>query len=234
MQLAVSDHGPRAEIAQFVAEELCARTRCRPWKPPSECVRGCRPGAHHQFCVQTAFNASTPIQKQLLALYDMLFSQYSIATSQVLVLASDFKEVKLLPFFTVITTHPCGVKESRRDGMRTTLSALMRLGVIPVLNENDAVGAPADSNVFTDNDSLAALIGSEMNADCVLLLTDVDGLFTHPPGHPESRLISAYTPSLEFNIGSKSAMGRGGMGAKIKVVGLVSSILFADVSDVSS
>ena len=101
-----------------------------------------------------------------MSLYESLFVQYNVTCSQVLVLASDFYE------------------EERRANIRANIETLLALGVVPVVNENDAVSAPPDSNIFTDNDSLAALIGAEMGADLVVLLTDVDGLYTAPPGTP--------------------------------------------------
>lgn len=127
-----------------------------------------------------------------MSLYDTMFSQFSMTCSQVLVLASDFKQ------------------QARIATLADTIDTLLKLGVVPVLNENDAVGAPADASVFTDNDSLATLIGDKMNADLVILLTDVDGLYTAPPGTPGAKLISTYSEASEFAIGEKSAAGRGG------------------------
>lgn len=138
-------------------------------------------------------------QLGLMALYDTLFGQFNIACSQVLVLASDFRE------------------EERRNTVAANIDALLRLGLVPILNENDAVGAPPDGKIFTDNDSLASLIASEVSADALLLLTDVDGVYDAPPSEPGSTLISEYAPqhTATVKIGALSAMGRGGMASKI-------------------
>ena len=108
-----------------------------------------------------------------MSLYDTMFSQFSLTCSQVLVLASDFRE------------------QQRIDTLSNTIDALLKIGVVPILNENDAVGAPPDASIFSDNDSLATLIGAKMNADLVILLTDVDGLYTAPPGTPGQHLSAA-------------------------------------------
>jgi delta-1-pyrroline-5-carboxylate synthetase len=147
--------------------------------------------------LQSSVNDDVDSQAALMSLYDSLFTQYNLTCSQVLVLASDFYD------------------DDRRTNIRSNIDTLLALGVIPVLNENDAVSAPPDASIFTDNDSLAALIGAEMGADLVILLTDVDGLYTAMPGTPGAKLISVYNEASEFAIGEKSASGRGGMGAKI-------------------
>uniref|UniRef100_A0AAV1UJN5 Delta-1-pyrroline-5-carboxylate synthase n=1 Tax=Peronospora matthiolae TaxID=2874970 RepID=A0AAV1UJN5_9STRA len=135
----------------------------------------------------------------LMSLYETLFSLYDVACSQVLVTASDFKTAQ------------------NRANMRDTMLNLLELDVVPIVNENDAVSASPDGTVFTDNDSLAALVGGEIDADLLLLLTDVDGLFTKPPSEPGARVISVFRPEhVNFCIGDKSSVGRGGMGAKIQ------------------
>jgi delta-1-pyrroline-5-carboxylate synthetase len=155
------------------------------------------PDAFSALLITDTLMAPTLFQAALMSLYDSLFSQYNLTCSQVLVLASDFYE------------------NDRVKNIRANIDKLLALGLIPVLNENDAVSAPPDASIFTDNDSLAALIGAEMGADLVILLTDVDGLYTAMPGTPGAQLISVYNESSEFAIGEKSAAGRGGMGAKI-------------------
>ncbi len=101
---------------------------------------------------------------------------------------------------------------------RATLKTLLQLGAVPVINENDTV---ATSEIqFGDNDQLAARVASMMEADCLVLLSDVDGLYTANPGldagaeHlPEVPVI---TPEIEAMAGgSVSGFGRGGMTSKI-------------------
>jgi delta-1-pyrroline-5-carboxylate synthetase len=72
--------------------------------------------------------------------------------------------------------------------------------------------------VFTDNDGLAARLAHELNVELVVLMTDVDGVFTGPPNNPESKLIDVWCPPVHeqmIKLGEKSAHGRGGMGSKI-------------------
>lgn len=134
----------------------------------------------------------------LMSLYETLFSLYDVACSQMLVTASDFKTAK------------------NRATMRDTILNLLELDVIPIVNENDAVSAAPDGTVFSDNDSLASLVAGEIEADVLILLTDVDGLYNKPPSQPGAKVISVFrSDSKEFEIGEKSTMGRGGMGAKI-------------------
>ena len=134
----------------------------------------------------------------LMSLYETLFSLYDVACSQVLVTDGDF----------IARTH--------RQSLMTTINGLLELGVIPIVNENDAVTALDNRSCFTDNDSLAALVAGEISADLLILLTDVDGLYNKPPSEPGARIISIFRPKAnDFQIGDKSNVGRGGMGAKI-------------------
>ena len=73
--------------------------------------------------------------------------------------------------------------------------------------------------VFTDNDGLAARLAHELKAELVVLMTDVDGVFTGPPTNPDSKKIDVWCPEIHeemIRLGEKSAHGRGGMGSKIK------------------
>ena len=75
-----------------------------------------------------------------MALYSTLFNQKDCSCSQILVTAADFKT------------------DSRRSNLKATINTLLDLDIIPIVNENDAVSAPPDGKVFSDNDSLASLI----------------------------------------------------------------------------
>ncbi|GLT75466.1 hypothetical protein SLA2020_471890 [Shorea laevis] len=145
-------------------------------------------------------------QNSLMALYDSLFSQLDMSSAQLLVTDSDFRD-----------------KGFRRQLSETVMS-LLSLRVIPIFNENDAIStrkAPYEdsSGIFWDNDSLAALLALELQADLLVLLSDVEGLYSGPPSDPQSKLIHTYVKEKhldEITFGDKSRVGRGGMTAKVK------------------
>ncbi|KAI3832491.1 hypothetical protein MKW98_002037 [Papaver atlanticum] len=145
-------------------------------------------------------------QTGLSALYDALFSQLDVTSSQLLVTDNDFRD----PDF--------------RLQLSETVNSLLDLKVIPIFNENDAIStrkAPYEdsSGIFWDNDSLAALLAMELKVDLLILLSDVDGLYSGPPNEPNSKLIHTYVKEkhqTEITFGDKSRVGRGGMTAKVK------------------
>lgn len=113
-----------------------------------------------------------------------------------------------------------GDTEGRRQYLnaRSTLNTLLELGAVPVINENDTV-ATAEIR-FGDNDRLAARVAQMVSADCLVLLSDIDGLYTADPGtDPDARFIpevAALTPEIEAMGGeSRSGFGRGGMITKL-------------------
>ncbi|KAH8960008.1 hypothetical protein BDL97_06G107600 [Sphagnum fallax] len=144
-------------------------------------------------------------QSGLMALYDSLFTQLDVASSQILVTDNDFRD-----------------PESRFQ-LSETVDSLLELRVVPVFNENDAIStrkAPYKdgTGIFWDNDSLAALLALELKADLLILLSDVEGLYTGPPCDPKSRLIHTYLKEKHDDMvtfGEKSRVGRGGMTAKV-------------------
>ncbi|KAL4388658.1 hypothetical protein GQ457_09G029900 [Hibiscus cannabinus] len=145
-------------------------------------------------------------QNSLMALYDSLFNELDISSAQLLVTDSDFRD------------------RDFRKQLNDTVKSLLSLKVIPIFNENDAVStrkAPYEdsSGIFWDNDSLAALLALELKADLLVLLSDVEGLYSGPPSDPKSKLIHTYVKEKhqgEITFGDKSRMGRGGMTAKVK------------------
>ena len=109
----------------------------------------------------------------------------------------------------------------RRDhytNVRASLTRLLGLGVVPILNENDAV--TTRELRFGDNDRLAALIAQMLKADALVLLTDVDGLYTAPPDHPGSKLIERVESADDLMsvlvTGAGSRVGTGGMATKVQ------------------
>lgn len=152
-------------------------------------------------------------QSGLMALYDMLFNQLDVSSSQLLVTDSDFENPKF------------------REQLTETVESLLDLKVIPIFNENDAIStrkAPYEdsSGIFWDNDSLAGLLALELKADLLILLSDVDGLYSGPPSEPSSKIIHTYIKEKhqqEITFGDKSRVGRGGMTAKVKAAVLASN-----------
>ena len=101
---------------------------------------------------------------------------------------------------------------------RATLTTLLAQGAVPVINENDTV---ATSEIrYGDNDRLAARVASMMSADCLVLLSDIDGLYTAPPGKKGAAFlpeVTAITPEIEAMAGKPvSGVGSGGMITKIE------------------
>jgi glutamate 5-kinase len=126
--------------------------------------------------------------------------KHSIVAAQILVTLNDTEERR------------------RYLNARSTLSMLLAQGAVPVINENDTV---ATSEIrYGDNDRLAARVASMMSADCLVLLSDIDGLYTAPPGTPGAKIIpevAEITPEIEAMAGRPvSGLGSGGMVTKIE------------------
>uniref|UniRef100_A0A9I9CVT7 Glutamate-5-semialdehyde dehydrogenase n=1 Tax=Cucumis melo TaxID=3656 RepID=A0A9I9CVT7_CUCME len=144
-------------------------------------------------------------QSSLMALYDTMFSQLDVTSSQLLVTDSVFSDTGF------------------RQQLSETVNALLDLRVIPIFNENDAVSTRKtpyedSSGIFWDNDSLAGLLALELKADLLVLLSDVEGLYSGPPSDPNSKLIQTFVKEKhlgQITFGAKSRVGRGGMTAKV-------------------
>jgi glutamate 5-kinase len=129
-----------------------------------------------------------------------------------------FKSAKLVAAQILLTL---GDTEERRRYLnaRSTMETLLRIGAVPVVNENDTV---ATSEIrYGDNDRLAARVASMMSADCLILLSDVDGLYTSAPGSDESAEllteVEEITPGIEAMAGDTGTeLSRGGMVTKIE------------------
>ncbi|XP_078588428.1 delta-1-pyrroline-5-carboxylate synthase-like isoform X1 [Branchiostoma floridae x Branchiostoma japonicum] len=146
-------------------------------------------------------------QGGLMALYDLLFGLRGINTAQVLVTKPDF------------------YNDDNRRNLQSTISELLRMNIVPILNANDAVAPPPEPDKdllgvisVKDNDSLAARLAAEVQADLLCLLSDVDGIYTAPPGEDSSKLIDTYYPGIQSTIkfGQKSRVGMGGMESKVR------------------
>ncbi len=118
----------------------------------------------------------------------------------------------------VLLTHEDLANRRRYLNARSTITHLLKMGVIPVVNENDTV--VTDEIRFGDNDTLAALVTNLVAADLLVVLTDVDGLHEdNPRTHPETqplRYAEAGDESLDALAGEGGALGRGGMITKIR------------------
>ena len=155
-------------------------------------------------------------QTRLMALYQDGFAQYGLTCGQVLLTQGDFGDRK------------------RYLNLRRTLQTLLECGVVPIINENDAVSTeelelvPPRAGrraVFGDNDRLSALVAAKLDADLLVLLTDVEGCFDKDPRHhDDARLIPRIDDSdvlAEAAGDAGSAAGRGGMRSKVEAAGLV-------------
>ena len=139
-------------------------------------------------------------QIRLAQAYETVLAPHGITTAQVLVTLED--------------------SENRRRYLnsRRTLGTLIDLGVVPIVNENDTVAT--DEIRYGDNDRLAAQVASMAGADVLVLLSDVDGLYTaNPRLDPAARrldIVTAITPEIEAMAGGTgSALSRGGMKTKL-------------------
>lgn len=143
-------------------------------------------------------------QSVLTALYHEAFGKTGIAVAQLLVTDDDFKDSK------------------RRAKLRATLRDLLQLAVVPIVNENDVVAHFPErelaARLLTDNDMLAAFMAEDIEADLLVVLTDVDGVYTSNPNEADALLISQMTGSVHvFSAPEQvSDRGRGGMQAKLQ------------------
>jgi glutamate 5-kinase len=104
---------------------------------------------------------------------------------------------------------------------RQAFAELFRLGAVPVVNENDATAT--DEITFGDNDALAAQVAVLVRARLLVLLTEVEGVYSRAPGTPGAELISEGALALEAEIGAGTALGRGGMGSKVVAAQMASA-----------
>src|SRR5437762_3500855 len=146
-------------------------------------------------------------QSRLMNLYEQGFAKYGLTAAQVLLTEEDFSS------------------RQRYLNLRHTLMTLLDMGVIPVINENDTVSTNEleitdRTRSFGDNDRLSALVMSKLEATLLVLLSDVDGLFTdNPRENPDAAFIphvEEITADIEALAGRKSGRGRGGMETKLQ------------------
>lgn len=141
-------------------------------------------------------------QPRMMRLYYNLFRDYGMKCAQVLATKRDFNP------------------GMHRENMINCYEGLLAEGVIPIANEDDAVSVT--KSMFSDNDELASLVAELIQADMLIILTDIDGLYTGHPDAPHTELIKEVSPdqSVEQYIQENTkgeAEGRGGMGSKLKI-----------------
>lgn len=140
-------------------------------------------------------------QCELMYTYDRLFLQYNHTVAQILLTGSDFRH------------------DDRYHNFQNTMARLLELGVLPIINENDTIAT--DEIKVGDNDTLSAMVAVSVKADRLILLSDIDGLYTADPKEdPTARLIHE-VKHLDADIlalaGDKgSDLGTGGMKTKLK------------------
>lgn len=138
-------------------------------------------------------------QSQLMHTYERLFFGKKVV-AQLLLSSDDFSS------------------PIRYRNLRSTLNRLLGMKVLPIVNENDSVSVRELEGAFGDNDELSALVAAAVEADWLILLTNVDGFFhRNGKGEPQLvRVIKRVTPELEASCGEKSSLGRGGMRSKLR------------------
>ena len=140
-------------------------------------------------------------QCELMYTYDKLFSEYNHTVAQILLTGYDVHN------------------EESYNNFRNTMYRLLELGVLPVINENDTVST--EEIGIGDNDTLASIVATSVNADLLVLLSDIDGLYTADPHkNPDAKLIQTVNKITDDIValggGSGSSLGTGGMQSKIK------------------
>ena len=149
-------------------------------------------------------------QGRLIHAYQQMFEIYGVHVAQALLTINDLAERQ--PYLNV----------------RNTLTALLDIGVVPILNENDVVAVDEIGEVFGDNDRLSALVANLVDADLLVILTDIDGLYTADPHrNPDATLVPVVDrvdERIQAMVGAhRNPWARGGMPTKIEAARLVTA-----------
>ena len=153
-------------------------------------------------------------QGKLMSIYESGFDTYGLVSSQILLTEDDFSLRK------------------RYLSLRTTLNKLLELGVVPIINQNDTVSTievdPQFEHMqvcFSDNDKLSALVASELDADLLVILSDIEGLYDENPKiNPNANIIRKVNEVTDevLSLGTDaSSGGRGGMRTKLEAARMV-------------
>lgn len=158
---------------------------------------------HHLDSVEQRQLFSAIGQVKLVNLYYDLFREYNLHVGQVLTMKENF------------------LTEDLYRNQQACMEVMLQNGVIPVVNENDTVSVT--ELMFTDNDELSGLIAQMLNAETLILLSNIDGIYTGNPSNPDSKVIRSVAPDQsldEYIFPSMSSAGRGGMESKYKTARL--------------
>jgi glutamate 5-kinase len=147
-------------------------------------------------------------QSVLMAKYREIFKEHGLKVAQILLTAEDLSN-------RASYVHTCNV-----------LGMLLKLGVVPIINENDVTSVdelmPVNEGYkvnFSDNDILSVLVANAIGADLVVILSDVDGLYTSDPANPDAvmmKTVENITAELKSSLNGKSRLGRGGIQSKVR------------------
>ncbi len=145
-------------------------------------------------------------QCELMYTYDKLFSEYNHTVAQILLTGSDLDHAE------------------RKENIENTLMRLLELGVLPIVNENDTV--TTDEIVIGDNDTLSSIVSVLVKADLLIILSDIDGLYTADPHKSSDARLIDIVPEINDDImslggGVGSGLGTGGMVTKLKAAKIV-------------
>ena len=149
-------------------------------------------------------------QCELMYTYDKLFNEYNHTVAQVLLTGEDVKN------------------DQRRHNMRSTIFRLLELGALPIINENDTVATDevGVENTIGENDTLSAIVAAAVEADLLILLSDIDGLYDGDPHRDTNAKLIPVVRAVDEHIlslggGSGSALGTGGMATKLRAARIV-------------
>ncbi len=151
--------------------------------------------------IQTKQAAAAVGQCELMYTYDRLFSEYHHTVAQILLTAEDV------------------MSDVRRVHFQNTLFRLLELRALPIVNENDTIGT--DEILVGDNDTLAAIVATNAKADLLVLLSDINGLYTADPRKDPNAQLVHMVPAVTDEVlalagGAGSAQGTGGMITKLR------------------